>query len=123
MEENMTKFLLTGVAAVALMSSAAFAQSYGTMTQSTEVIHSSRVAPPPPPAGVTSTKKERIIDPEGNTTIKDQSLSTQGGVTSSTSSAKTFAPDGSMTSQKTEERTTMPDGETRSTSRTVTTDR
>jgi hypothetical protein len=125
MEENMTKLLLAGVAAAAVMSSAAFAQSYGTMTQSTEVIHSgiAPAPPPPPPAGVKSTRREEIIDSQGNTTVKNQSFSARAGATSRTSSAKTYGPDGAMVQQQTEERTTTPDGETRSTSRTVTTDR
>ncbi len=116
----MTKLLATSVAAVAMLSGAAFAQTpAGTMTQSTEIIHSSRPVQP----DFKSTTKEQIIDANGNTTVKSQTHVKDGGATASTSTAKTFAPDGSVTSQSMEERTTTPLGETHSTSRTVTTDR
>jgi hypothetical protein len=120
MEDNMTKLLVTSVATLAMMSGVAFAQAVpGTMTQSTEIIRSSRPVEP----DVKTTTQERMIDDQGNTTVKKQTVTKQGGATASTSTAKTITPDGAVTSQSTEERTTTPFGETHSTTRTVTTDR
>lgn len=111
--------VITTAAAVAMMSGGAFAQaSYGTMTQSTEIVHSTPVVP-----DYKSTKQERIVDEHGNTIVKNQTVTNQGGATASSSTAKTISPDGAVTSQTTEQHTSTPLGETSSTSRTITTDR
>jgi hypothetical protein len=120
MEEDMKKLLVTGVATVVMLSGAAFAQSApGTMTQTTEVVRSTRPAEP----DVKTTTQERVIDRDGNTTVKKQVVTKEGGAVASTSTAKTITPDGAVTQQTTEQHSTTPFGETSSTTRTVTTDR
>ncbi len=121
----MTRYLLTGAAALALMTGAAMAQfassSTTTTTQSVapSVVPLPPLAPAVPSAGtITSTShNERTVNENGVVVEKSQSYKNDGLNASSTSHVETRAPDGSEVTTTRKEWSQAPTSVTTSTSR------
>jgi hypothetical protein len=113
----MANYLLVGVAAFAMMTGAAFAQSASsdttTSTQSTTVS--------PLVGSYSSTKSQKTIDASGAETDKSQTYTSGVNGTTAGSSTQTTAPDGSQLSTSHEERTASPRGDLTTTNHTTTT--
>ena len=109
----MTKYLLAGAAAFALMSGVAFAQS-STSTQSTTTTNGAPVN-----EGYSISKTQKTIDSNGNEINKSRAYESNAGGTNATSSTRTNAADGSQTTTSHEEQSSVPAGETRTDTTTI----
>jgi hypothetical protein len=119
----MTRYLLAGAAAFALMTGAASAQTV--IQESTTTVQPTLppAAGPAVPEGVYKEKKSRVIHPDGTESVKrqTQSSSSSGGVRS-TESSRTTLPDGSETRSQ-EESVTSPLGDKTTNTTTTTIER
>jgi Flp pilus assembly protein TadD len=115
----MTKYFLVGVAAFAMMTSAAVAQSTSSDTTTSTQSTTSTVAQPL--GSYSQTKTQKTIDSSGVQTDKSQTYTSGINGTTAGSSTQTTAPDGSQLSTSHEERTASPRGDLTTTNHTTTT--
>jgi hypothetical protein len=115
----MTKFLLAGASAFALMTGAAFAQGMSTDTSTSTQSTTSTTAPVM--GTYNATKSQKAIDSDGTESQKSQTYSAGMGGTKATSNSSTTSADGSQQNSSQQERTSSPMGGTTSSSHTSTT--
>ncbi len=100
----MTRYLLAGAAAFALMTGAASAQTVIQETTTTVQPTLPPAAGPATPEGVFKEKKSRTIHPDGTESVKRSTQSTtSGGGVRATESSRTTNPDGSEIRNQQEE--------------------
>ena len=117
----MTRILLAGVAALALTTGVAFAQT--TYSESTTSIQST--VPPAPPSGeaIYKSKKSTTIHRDGTEVEKKQTYSqSSSGGTRATSNSHVVTPNGSEVKTQ-DEKVVSPTGETTRSSTTTTIDK
>jgi hypothetical protein len=117
----MTKHLLAGISAFAMMTGVALAQGLPPDTAISTQATTSTVAPVPPVVGsYSSSKTQKTIDSNGVETKKSQSYSSGANGTESSSTTRTVVPNGSQMNSY-QVQTASPTGETVTTKRTTTT--
>ena len=111
----MTKSLILGVAAFAMMTGVAFAQS--TLSDTTITTHSTTA---PADGSYKSNKTQKTIDSNGTEVVKSQTYTSGSTGTNASSTTQTTAPDGTTLNTSQDDRTVSPGGGTTTTSHTTT---
>jgi hypothetical protein len=117
----MTKYWLSGVAAIAMMTGTAWAQSQSLSSETTTSTQTTTVPAPPVVNSVHTTKTQDTVNDDGTRIDKRQTYTSGSNGTASTADSQTKGPDGRPVSATHQERVVAPNGDSATSNQTTTT--